>query len=118
MSSSTTQNVKQIKAHAESFTSNRIEMTVIEIDQALTVEDKKLLGWPFQDDADFSINQIALFIALDRTDGYLTGPITQEYLIGNQEKAIPGLHERNPGITKSSVVTLLEQLKQSITRIF
>jgi|GEM_PF-6406217 len=95
---------------ATTSNSSKIEMKVVELDKFLTPEDKKLLGWPLPNNLDNPINQIALFISLDRMDGYLEGPITRDYLVGNPNKLIPGLCRRSPSISRSCVLDILKKL--------
>ena len=68
-------------------------VTLREIDMGnlLTEEDKRLTGWPGTQP-----NWIAVNIALDRQDGFLRGPVTLDYLLGNPERNIVGLAERFP----------------------
>lgn len=84
------------------------EWRKVELDRVLTPEDKKLVGWPSTHDP--AAQQAALFIAMDRADGYLKGAVTQEYLEGNANKHIPGLAERSPAISQSIVSEMLKRL--------
>ncbi|ELV3007910.1 MULTISPECIES: hypothetical protein [Pseudomonadota] len=85
-----------------------IALEKIDLENLLTDEDKRLTGWP-----DAQPNWAAIYIALDRKDGSLQGPITRDYLVGNPELNMVGLAERSQGeggITSRVVDELLERL--------
>ncbi|MHB0764895.1 hypothetical protein ACYCFC_11060 [Stutzerimonas sp. NM35] len=85
-----------------------IDLEKIDMENLLTDEDKRLTGWP-----DACPNWAAVYIALDRKDGSLQGPVSRDYLVGNPELNIVGLTERCPGengITSQIVDQILERL--------
>lgn len=85
-----------------------IELQEVDVGNLLTDEDKHLTGWPGSQP-----NWSAIYIALDRKDGSLQGPVTRDYLVGNPELNIVGLAERSQGeggITSSIVDQMLERL--------
>ncbi|MDR2326819.1 MAG: hypothetical protein LBE51_15655 [Acidovorax sp.] len=73
----------------------------------LTPEDKLLTGWPTNHDA--KAQEIAMFIAMDRADGYLKGPVTQDYLLGNSAKGLVGLADRSPNLSRLDLNRLIQQ---------
>lgn len=64
----------------------------IDMNLALTPEDKQLVGWPCDDDSEMST--VACMIAGDRACGDLTGPVTIDYIMGNEDKHISGIVSR------------------------
>lgn len=78
-----------------------VKWTYIDIDKILTPQDKSILGWPFATDDPNA--QLAAMIASDRADGTLTGPLTQDQILGNKEKGIVGLVDRLPAELISNV---------------
>ncbi|WP_312481233.1 hypothetical protein [Stutzerimonas nitrititolerans] len=83
-----------------------IDLEKIDMENLLTDEDKRLTGWP-----DVWPNWVAVYIALDRKEGSLQGPVSRDYVVGNPELNIVGLTERDPyGITSQIVDQILERL--------
>lgn len=80
----------------------------IEFDRVLTPEDKLLTGWPSLNDS--KAQEIAMFIAMDRADGYLKGPVTKDYLLGNDAQGLVGLAERSPNLSRSDLNGVLKHL--------
>ncbi|NBD82476.1 MULTISPECIES: hypothetical protein [Citrobacter] len=68
------------------------EVGYCNIDMVLTPEDKKLVGWPCEDGSEMST--VACMIANDRACGDLTGPVTLDYILGNEDKHISGVSVR------------------------
>ncbi|WNU98963.1 hypothetical protein RS584_14670 [Enterobacter sp. DTU_2021_1002640_1_SI_PRY_ASU_LCPMC_013] len=76
---------KEILPCGHEFTSYKVEDNLTESDKTYL----KTLGWPTDE---FSgVNMLASMIASDRVDGYLTGPVTKDYLLGNENKGVSGL---------------------------
>ncbi len=67
-----------------------------------------LTGWPSSNDA--TAQEVAMFIAMDRADGYLKGPVTKDYLFGNSAKGLVGLTERSPNFSRSDLYGVLKNL--------
>ncbi|WP_370678809.1 hypothetical protein [Comamonas sp. GB3 AK4-5] len=84
------------------------EWRKLDLDKLMTPEDKLLTGWPTSHDA--KAQEIAMFIAMDRADGYLKGPVTPDYLLGNSSKGLVGLAERSPTLSRADLDGLLKQL--------
>lgn len=80
----------------------------IDFDKVLTPEDKLLTGWPSPNNS--KAQEIAMFIAMDRADGYLKGPVTKDYLFGNSAKGLVGLAERSPNLSLSDLNSVLKNL--------
>ncbi|AZT39691.1 hypothetical protein ELZ88_24510 (plasmid) [Salmonella enterica subsp. enterica serovar Karamoja] len=68
------------------------EVGYCNIDMVLTPEDKALVGWPCEEGSDMST--VACMIANDRACGDLTGPVTLDYILGNEDKHISGVADR------------------------
>lgn len=74
------------------------EYTSFNVEDNLTESDKiylKSLGWPTATAS--AVNELANWIAFDRVDGSLTGPVTKDYLLGDKSKGIAGLVDRLQG---------------------
>ncbi|WNU99028.1 hypothetical protein RS584_15065 [Enterobacter sp. DTU_2021_1002640_1_SI_PRY_ASU_LCPMC_013] len=74
------------------------EYTSFNVADNLTESDKtylKSLGWPTATAS--GVNELANWIAFDRVDGSLTGPVTKDYLLGDKSKGIAGLVDRLQG---------------------
>jgi hypothetical protein len=69
--------------------------TKYNLNEALTSSDKQILGWSDGDNNPIT-DTLAGLVAQDRYEGTLTGPITQDYIFGNQAKGIVGLAQRGP----------------------
>lgn len=82
---------KEILPSGQEYTSFNVEDNLTESDKTYL----KSLGWPT---AEYSkVNYLASWIASDLVDGYLTGPVTKEYLLGDKSKGIAGLVDRLQG---------------------
>lgn len=86
--------------------------TVTDIDASLTDSDKAFFGWPSQDE---TLMTLAGHVAMDRNEGTLKGPLTQDYFFGNAKKQIFGLIERFPAgaLEQGSLEWLLRRFDQS-----
>ncbi|BAV63098.1 hypothetical protein [Sphingobium cloacae] len=89
--------------------------TITDIAASLTDSDKRILGWPSTDPA---TGMLAAMVAQDRNDGFLNGPMTNDYIVGNPAKGIPGLVDRQPSavMTQERVAALLDRLSQGVSR--
>lgn len=61
---------------------------------------------------------IAAYVAMDRNDGTLKGPLTQDHLFGNSAKGFVGLIERLPvGALNQDSVAFLRGRFDQIQRV-